>query len=183
MKTFGAELVGNQKTLPRTRLLQQLKKHRGRAAFRHEQERRERVFTELRQARLTGIRFKVPAESLSSKLANLPDGVSVERGRIEVRFDGAKDAMERLYALAHALVNDYERFEALVDGRGEAGGEALRPDGGHGDGRRDRAHRDLSVDKGPRPGSGTKPFGGKLERGPGPHLGSLHDHFNQISRM
>ena len=52
-KTFGAELVGNEKTLLRGRLLQQLKKHRGRATFRHEQERRERVFTELRQARVT----------------------------------------------------------------------------------------------------------------------------------
>ena len=30
MKTFGAELVGNQRTLRRTKLLQQLKKHRGR---------------------------------------------------------------------------------------------------------------------------------------------------------
>ncbi len=30
--------------------------------------------------------------------------------------------MERLYALAHALVNDYEWFERLVDGRGEVGG-------------------------------------------------------------
>ena len=29
MQTFGAELVGNQRTLPRTKLLQQLKKHRG----------------------------------------------------------------------------------------------------------------------------------------------------------
>ena len=124
MQTFGAELVGNQRTLPRTQLLQQLKKHRGRAAFRHEEERRERLVAELRQARLTGIRFNVPAESLSSKLANLPDGVSVERGRVEVRFDGAKDAVERLYALAHALVNDYERFEALVDG-GAGGGEVV----------------------------------------------------------
>ena len=63
----------------------------------------------------------MPAESLSSKLENLPDGVSVERGRVEVRFDGAKDAVERLYALAHALVNDYEWFEALVDGESAAG--------------------------------------------------------------
>ena len=37
---------------------------------------------------------------MSAKLANLPDGVSVERGRIEVRFDGAEDALARLYALA-----------------------------------------------------------------------------------
>ena len=81
MTTFGAEPVGNQKTLPRTKLLQQLKKHRGRAAFCVEEERREHLFTEFRQARLTGIRGKLPVESLSGKLANLPDGLSVERGR------------------------------------------------------------------------------------------------------
>ena len=77
MQTFGAELVGNQRTLPRTKLLQQLKKHRGRAAFRGEEERRARLVAELQQARLTGVRFKVPAETMSAKLANLPEGVSV----------------------------------------------------------------------------------------------------------
>ena len=50
MKTFGAELVDNQRTLPRTRLLQQLKKHRGRPAFRVEEERRARVAAELQKA-------------------------------------------------------------------------------------------------------------------------------------
>ena len=120
MQTFGAELVGNQRTLPRTKLLQQLKKHRGRAAFRGEEERRARLVAELQQARLTGVRFKVPAETMSAQLANLPEGVSVARGRIEVRFDGAEDALARLYALAQALGNDYVRFEALV-GRGAAG--------------------------------------------------------------
>ena len=119
MQAFGAELTGNQRTLPRTKLLRQLRKHRARAAFRGEEERRTRLVAELRKARLTGIRVKLPAETLSGKLTNLPDGVSVERDRIEVRFDGAKDAVVRLYALAQALVNDYERFEALVDGRGE----------------------------------------------------------------
>ena len=57
---------------------------------------------------------------MSAKLTDLPDGASVERGRIEVRFDGAKDAVERLYAMAHALVNHCERFERLVDGRERA---------------------------------------------------------------
>ena len=90
MKTFGAELVGNQKTFSPTKRLQGPKKHRGPAAFRHDPERRERVFTEPRQARLTGTRFKLRAESLSSKRC------VVERGRIEVRFNTAKDAMEQL---------------------------------------------------------------------------------------
>ena len=114
MKTFGAEMTGNLRTLPRTKLLQQLKKHRGRAAFRGEEERRARLVAELQKARLTGVRFKVPAETMSAQLANLPEGVSVARGRIEVRFDGAEDALARLFALAQALGNDYVRFEELV---------------------------------------------------------------------
>ena len=112
MQTFGAELTGNQRTLPKDQLLRQLRKHRARAAFRGEEERRRaRLVAELRKARLTGIRV--------GELA--PRGVLVFRDLIVVRFSGAKEAVERLYALAYALVNDYERFEALVDG-GEAGG-------------------------------------------------------------
>ena len=116
MQTFGAELTSNQRTLPRTQLLRQLRKHRARAAFRGEAARRERVVTAIRQARLTGIRVAVPSEALEARLAGLPAGVSVEPGRIEVRFSGAQDAVGWLFALAQALTNDYEQFEALVDG-------------------------------------------------------------------
>ena len=126
MQTFGAEMTGYQRTLPRTKLLRQLRKHRARAAFRGEEERRERLLTGLRKARLTGIRVTLPAETLDAKLASLPEGVSVSRDRIEVRFNGAKEAVERLYALAYALVNDYERFEKLVDGGVGGGGKGVR---------------------------------------------------------
>ena len=48
-------------------------------------------------------------------------------GRIEVRFSGAKDAVGRLFALAQALTNDYEQFEALVEeGEAAAGGGEVR---------------------------------------------------------
>ena len=43
-------------------------------------------------------------------------------GMFEVRFSGAKDAVGRLFALAQALTNDYERFEELVEGGDLAGG-------------------------------------------------------------
>ncbi len=118
MQTFGAEMTGNQRTLPRTQLLRQLRKHRGRAAFRGEAARRERLLTELRTARLTGIRVAVPVEAFEGRLASLPEGVQVARDRIEVRFSGAQEAVARLFALAQALTNDYDRFETLV-GRGE----------------------------------------------------------------
>ena len=60
-------------------------------------------------------------EALEALLTGLPDGVTVEADRIEVRFGGPKEAVGRLFALAQALANDYERFEALV-GEGEQGG-------------------------------------------------------------
>ena len=77
---------------------------------------------ELRQARLTGIRVAVPCEAREARLSGLPDGVSVEPGRIEVRFSGAQDAVGRLFALAQALTHDYEQFEALVEAGEAAGG-------------------------------------------------------------
>ena len=89
--------------------------------------RRDRVVTAIRQARLTGIRVAVPREALEACLSGLPEGVSVEPGRIEVRFSGAQDAVGRLFALAQALTNDYEQFEALVDGEDAGhGGGAVR---------------------------------------------------------
>ena len=148
MQTFGAEMTGYQRTLPRTKLLRQLRKHRARSAFRGEQERRERLLTELRKARLTGIRVTLPAETLDAKLASLPEGVSVSRDRIEVRFGGAKEAVERLYALAYALVNDYERFEELVDGGAAGTGERCPNERGAGAGGRGAGgrHRQGSAD-------------------------------------
>ena len=60
----------------------------------------------------------MPVEALEARLSGLPAGVSVEPGRIEVRFSGAQEAVARLFALAQALTTDYDRFETLV-GRGE----------------------------------------------------------------
>ena len=122
MRTFGAERVGASRVLRRTALMRQLRQYRQRAAFRGEATRRARVVTAIRQARLTGIRVAVPVEALEARLAGLPDGVSVEPGRIEVRFRDAPDAVGRLFALAQALTHDYEQFEALVEAGAAAGG-------------------------------------------------------------
>lgn len=118
MRTFGAELAGSSRVLRRADLLRQLRKLRRRAAYRREAERRTRVVGELRRARLIGIRVAVPVEAVEARLTGLPEGVRVREDRIEVRFGSAREAVARLFALAQALTNDYERFEALV-GRGE----------------------------------------------------------------
>ena len=115
-RLFGAGRTGHLLTLPRAALLRQLRRPRTLAAFRREATRRDRVVTAIHQARITGIRVAVPSEAREARLSGLPDGVSVEPGRIEVRFRGAKDAVGRNFALAQALTHDYEQFEALVEG-------------------------------------------------------------------
>ena len=116
MRAFGAEWTGSIRTLPRTALLRQLRRLQTHATFREEAARRDRVLTELRQARRTGIRVPVPVDALHGRLASLPAGVSVSRDRIDVRFTSAHDAVAKLFALAQALTNDYDRFETLIDG-------------------------------------------------------------------
>ena len=131
MQTLGAELTGYARVLRRTDLLRQLRKYRQRAAYRGEEQRRTRLVAELRTARVAGIRVAVPVEALEARLAGLPEGVSVEPGRIEVRFADPKEAAGKLFALAQALSNDYERFEESSGkgrGRDERGpGAGCRP--------------------------------------------------------
>ena len=122
MHTFGADLTGYARTLPRTRLLRLLRKYRSGSAFRGEEQRREHLMTELRKARLTGIRVTVPVEALGGRLSGLPAGVVVERDRIEVRYAGAKEAVVKLVALAQALKQRLRAVsKALVAGEWSSG--------------------------------------------------------------
>ena len=114
MRRFGADITGHVLTVPRADLLRRLRAQARGRAFRAEADRRARVVGELRQARISGVRVPVSPQVFETRLGGLPEGVVVEPGRLEVRFDGARDAVARLYAVAQALVNDYERFEGIV---------------------------------------------------------------------
>jgi len=118
MRVFGAERTGNARTLARPHLLRQLRARQQGAAFAAEVARRDHLVATLRRARITGIRIPVPSAVLGVRLAGLPAGVTVAPGRIEVQFTGAREAVARLFALAQALTNDYERFETIVSGGG-----------------------------------------------------------------
>jgi hypothetical protein len=82
-----------------------------------EQLRVERVIGILQEARISRVKVKVDPAMFGLKLAALPAGVIVERGRIVVEFATATDAVAKLSAIAQALGNDWDRFEALVEGR------------------------------------------------------------------
>ena len=95
---------------------------------------RDRLVAELRKARVTGIRVTLPVETLDAKLASLPEGVSVSRDRIEVRFNGAKEAVGRLYSAGprarerlRAVRGARRRGRGGRQGRGVRMSEALVP--------------------------------------------------------
>ena len=51
---------------------------------------------------------------MAQVLENLPEGVALERGRITVEFEEPRQALEKLLALAMAIGNNFDRFEAVV---------------------------------------------------------------------
>ena len=127
MTAFGAGRTGHILTLPRAELLRQLRSRRKRAAFRGEQTRRERVVTEIRKARLTGIRVAVPVEALDARLSGLPEGVI---GRARADRGALQRRERRRRAALRARPGADERLRAVRGARrrGDAGsgGEEVR---------------------------------------------------------
>jgi hypothetical protein len=102
MRRFGAERTGNLRTLSREQLLRHLRALQQDATFTVEFERRQRLVASLRRARIAGLRVRVPASVMAMPLSGLPPGITIEPGRIEVQFTSARDAVQRLFALARA---------------------------------------------------------------------------------
>ena len=106
---FGARRTVNVLTIGRGELIAKLQAIEAGDEFQTESARKSRMVTHLRQARAAKVRVPAPPE-----IAGLPEGVHIEQGRIEVRFDEPKQGIQRLYALAQALLTDYDRFESLA---------------------------------------------------------------------
>ncbi len=117
LRQFGAKRTGNLLTIGRGALIQALEKIEAGDTFQAEAERRENLYSTLRQARASRVRVRIaePHGKERPSIEGLPEGVRLDTGRIEIRFETAKEGIERLYALAKALMNDYDRYEELVE--------------------------------------------------------------------
>ncbi|MEP7310346.1 MAG: hypothetical protein ABJA98_32985 [Acidobacteriota bacterium] len=111
---FHARPVGSQLVLDRAGLIRSLRAiRRGRPA-KAAAVRRTNVVTTLRQARLEAVRVPVAREVLQTQVAGLPAGIALGPGHIDLRFASVDEALQKLFTLAQAITNDYDRFAAMV---------------------------------------------------------------------
>ena len=86
----------------------------------YERQRRQRVASvieELRKTWVQGSRVLVEATPtvVDQRVEGLPAGVTLKPGEITVRFSTAREALEKLLAIAMAAGNEYDRFTAIIE--------------------------------------------------------------------
>jgi hypothetical protein len=61
------------------------------------------------------VSIPVPPDVFSRKLKDLSPGLVLEPGHLHVEFAGAEELLGKLFELAQAASNDYDRFCAAVE--------------------------------------------------------------------
>jgi hypothetical protein len=87
--------------------------------FDRESRRRERLDGSIDQLRrhqtAARVRIPVPPDVYNRKLKDLSAGVALEPGHLHVAFSGAEELLGKLYELAQAASNDFDRFRAAAE--------------------------------------------------------------------
>lgn len=118
MHSFDPYQVGKTFLLDRVRLIERLRQMLDAPEFTREQRRKQRLaeaLDELRRHRVAAeVSLPVAAEALGRKMADLPAGVSLSPGELRVEFQSAEQLLAKLFELAQAAANDFERFQQVV---------------------------------------------------------------------
>jgi hypothetical protein len=83
----------------------------------YERQRRQKLaerIAALLQERSNALMVAAPTAIVNQELAGLPEGISIEPGCLTVRFATARQALEKLLALAMAIRNDPALFEEMA---------------------------------------------------------------------
>jgi hypothetical protein len=79
-------------------------------------ERLEGVIDRLRRYQTAArVKLPVPPDVYSRKLKDISAGVTLEPGQLHITFSGAVDLLAKLFELAQAASNDYDRFCAAAE--------------------------------------------------------------------
>src|SRR4051812_48801320 len=114
------EKVGTSGLADRDLVIQHLRRLAKGGDVDYERRRRRKVASaieEVRTAWLDGSRLLVeaPPAVVTQRIEGLPPGVTLEPGQITVRFSTAREALEKLLAIAMAAGNEYDRFAGIIE--------------------------------------------------------------------
>lgn len=120
MHRFGGFQSGKTFLIDRLQLIEQLERlSRGEDVI-VEHRRRLQLAEGLQQARSLIRGRNVPIETASDVhdriLKDLPAGIHLKPGELRIEFLRAEDLLRNLFELSQAIVNDYQGFQAAVEG-------------------------------------------------------------------
>jgi len=114
MQRFGGYQAGNTVLIDRLTLICQLRAMHDEPEVERERERKQRLSERLVQLqkhrRAAAVRIPVGPEAAHCMVADLPPGVCFEPGKLTIQYDGVENLLSRLYELAQAAANDFDRF-------------------------------------------------------------------------
>ncbi len=116
---FGGFQSGQTFFVERLTLIRQLEEIRDGGAFRAERARRDRLAQDLERTRqlAAGRKVKIAAadDVRDRRLADLPAGIHLKPGELRIEFFGTEDLLRHLFELSQAILNDYKRFQEIVE--------------------------------------------------------------------
>jgi hypothetical protein len=119
MQRLGGYRTGNAVLIDRERLIEVLNEIASDPDYSYEERRRERVGEALDKAAsqyaATQVRIPIPRDGFRRRVPDLPEDIQLQPGLLEVRFNGAEDLMKKLFELATAAANDFDRFVERVE--------------------------------------------------------------------
>lgn len=128
MQYFGGWQAGQAYLLDRLALLRQLAPLEDSMEFAVEQRRRQRLLATLEQIRRqrAGAQVSLPVagDACACAIFDLPAGVHLQPGSLQVKFGQPEELLAKLYQLAQAAAQDFESFRMIAAG-GPASGNAL----------------------------------------------------------
>jgi hypothetical protein len=111
MHRFGGYQAGRTFLIARDDLVRQLEAVRDGDPYQWESRRRERLDGALKKK----IVIQITKTAEDRKLLNLPLGVSLERRRLEIRFESTEELLRQLFEFSQAISADYDSFSYLID--------------------------------------------------------------------
>jgi hypothetical protein len=119
MHRFGGYQAGRTFLIDRVQLIARLEHLISTDDYSHEKRRWVKLSDELDRSRhelqARAVVIPAPQETWRHHLQDLPSGIQIHPGKLEITFQGTVELLQSLLELAQAISNDFEKFQALLE--------------------------------------------------------------------